>query len=160
MLDIVCIRSMQYGVRAMSLEDARERGWKESDRALQRGYVSVYTTDNMTLIHKGKGKRKGQFYALVHNPKSTRFCFRVYLMPTYEDAVVMDGGRFDLDVDKADRMKGGQRKTLNVLVHIPKRTRFSCKDNSMPNYEDVVVRIDGRFTLDADKTDDMKGGIK
>lgn len=101
MSDIVCIRSKKNGERAMTLADARDRGWKEHDRTLQKGYVSVYTTDRVTLIHKGKGKRKGQFYALVHNPNSTRFCYRVYLMPTYDDAVVMDGGRFALDVDKA-----------------------------------------------------------
>lgn len=109
MLDIVYIRSMQNGKRAMTLKDARGRGWKESDRALQRGYVSVYAMDNVILIHKDKGKRRGQFYALVHNPNSTQFCFRVYLMPTYEDAVVMDGGRFALDVDKVDRMKGKRK---------------------------------------------------
>ena len=63
------------------LWEAYAAGYKETgEESLQAGYISVNTDYYETPVYiAGKGKQSGKLFYVANNPKSTRYCIRVYL---------------------------------------------------------------------------------
>lgn len=59
--------------------DAINQGYFIAEFKLQRGYISRKTETDLLPVLEGKGNRKGQFYVLIPNQDSTRYCWRGYL---------------------------------------------------------------------------------
>lgn len=64
----------------MTYKEALEHGYKPGDIVLQRGYVSRKADPMTQEVHTAGGYRRGQLYVLLANKKSTRYCFRQYLV--------------------------------------------------------------------------------
>ena len=65
----------------LHLWEAYAAGYKETgEEAFQSGYVSANTDYCETPVYiAGKGKQAGKLFYVANNPKSTRYCIRVYL---------------------------------------------------------------------------------
>lgn len=64
----------------MTYKEAKENGYKDGDRVLQKGYVSRKAIIDYLPVDEAGGSRRGQLYVLLPNWKSSRYCYRQYLV--------------------------------------------------------------------------------
>ena len=64
----------------MTYAEALAQGYKPDDIKLQLGYVSRRVDPLLQPVMAAGGHRAGELYVLLHNPCSTRYCYRPYLI--------------------------------------------------------------------------------
>lgn len=64
----------------MTFQQALDMGYTIGDVRFQKGYVSRKCNVGNQPVLIAKGNRKGEKYVLIPNFKSTRYCFRYYLI--------------------------------------------------------------------------------
>ena len=73
-------RLAAYGVNYFSAREALENGYEKGDTTLQRGYIKANEDPMKARVYIAGGSRKGQLYYLIHNPQSSQYCIRQYLI--------------------------------------------------------------------------------
>ena len=63
----------------MTLREALKAGYKLGDMKLTPGYISTKAKIFDQEVLTAGGRRNGELYVLIHNPKSTRYCLRQYI---------------------------------------------------------------------------------
>lgn len=65
----------------LTYAEAKAQGWTKGDAVWQKGYVSRKAKDEYIMVEEAGGTRRGQYYVLLPNRESTRYCIRQYLIP-------------------------------------------------------------------------------
>lgn len=64
--------------------EAKAMGYKDGDLVLTKGYVSRKSIIDNLPVEEAGSSRRGQLYVKLPNWRSTRYCFRQYLIAPKE----------------------------------------------------------------------------